>query len=104
MGFIAPYPLTVAGRVKDVVLAGNAYSAPKDIAALSRERAWWVSGSFALKSELASASETCGQPTDFSHTDNYRVDARRSARDAEFAREPREHPTADERLKCGMPR
>ncbi len=36
----------IAGRVKDVMLAGNAYAALKDIAAISREREW-VSGPFA---------------------------------------------------------
>ena len=41
----------VAGRVKDVMLAGNAYSALKDITAMSREREW-VSGSFAWFSGL----------------------------------------------------
>jgi PmbA protein len=41
----------VAGRVKDVMLAGNAYSALKDITAISREREW-VSGSFAWFSGL----------------------------------------------------
>ena len=35
-----------AGRIKDVMLAGNAYSALKDIAAISREREW-VSGPYA---------------------------------------------------------
>lgn len=34
------------GRIKDVMLAGNAYSALKDIAAISREREW-VSGPYA---------------------------------------------------------
>lgn len=41
----------ITGRVKDVMLAGNAYSALKDIAAISREREW-VSGSFAYYSGL----------------------------------------------------
>lgn len=41
----------VAGRVKDVMLAGNAYAALKDITAISREREW-VSGSFAWFSGL----------------------------------------------------
>ena len=41
----------VAGRVKDVMLAGNAYSALKDITAISKEREW-VSGSFAWFSGL----------------------------------------------------
>jgi PmbA protein len=41
----------VAGRVKDVMLAGNAYSALKDITALSREHEW-VSGSWAWFSGL----------------------------------------------------
>ncbi len=41
----------IAGRVKDVMLAGNAYSALKDITAISREREW-VSGSFAWFSGL----------------------------------------------------
>jgi PmbA protein len=41
----------VAGRVKDVMLAGNAYSALKDITAVSKEREW-VSGSFAWFSGL----------------------------------------------------
>ena len=41
----------VVGRVKDVMLAGNAYSALKDITAISREREW-VSGSFAWFSGL----------------------------------------------------
>jgi PmbA protein len=36
----------IVGRVKDVMLAGNAYSALKEITAISREREW-VSGSFA---------------------------------------------------------
>ena len=36
----------VAGRVKDVMLAGNAYTALKDITALSKEREW-VSGRWA---------------------------------------------------------
>jgi PmbA protein len=42
----------VAGRVKDVMLAGNAYSALKDITAMSKEREWvsgpytWFSGLF----------------------------------------------------------
>jgi PmbA protein len=30
----------VAGRVKDVMLAGNAYSALKDITGMSKEREW----------------------------------------------------------------
>jgi hypothetical protein len=38
--------LIVAGRVKDVMLAGNAYSALKDPIAISREREW-VSGRWA---------------------------------------------------------
>lgn len=37
----------IAGRVKDVMLAGNAYSALKDIAAISREREW-VSGPYSF--------------------------------------------------------
>jgi PmbA protein len=41
----------IAGRVKDVMLAGNAYSALKDITAISREREW-VSGSSAWFSGL----------------------------------------------------
>jgi PmbA protein len=41
----------IVGRVKDVMLAGNAYSALKDITAISRERDW-VSGSFAWFSGL----------------------------------------------------
>lgn len=41
----------VAGRVKDVMLAGNAYSALKDITAISKEREW-ISGSFAWFSGL----------------------------------------------------
>jgi PmbA protein len=41
----------VAGRVKDVMLAGNAYSALKDITAISREREW-VSGSYSSFSGL----------------------------------------------------
>jgi len=41
----------VAGRVKDVMLAGNAYSALKDITAISKEREW-VSGSWAWFSGL----------------------------------------------------
>jgi PmbA protein len=41
----------IAGRVKDVMLAGNAYAALKDITAMSREREW-VSGSFAWFSGL----------------------------------------------------
>lgn len=36
----------IAGRVKDVMLAGNAYSALKDITAMSKEREW-ISGPFA---------------------------------------------------------
>jgi PmbA protein len=42
----------VAGRVKDVMLAGNAFSALKDITTISREREWesgaytWFSGLF----------------------------------------------------------
>lgn len=42
----------VAGRVKDVMLAGNAYSALKDITAISQEREWiggsqaWLAGFF----------------------------------------------------------
>jgi PmbA protein len=41
----------VAGRVKDVMLAGNAYSALKDITAMSKEREW-VSGPYAWFSGL----------------------------------------------------
>lgn len=41
----------VAGRVKDVMLAGNAYSALKDITAISREREW-VSGPWVYFSGL----------------------------------------------------
>lgn len=41
----------LAGRVKDVMLAGNAYSALKDITAMSREREW-VGGSFSRFSGL----------------------------------------------------
>ena len=41
----------VAGRVKDVMLAGNAYSALKDITAISKEREW-VSGPWAWFSGL----------------------------------------------------
>ena len=39
----------IVGRVKDVMLAGNAYHALKDIAAMSQEREWvsgWMSGLF----------------------------------------------------------
>ena len=36
----------VTGRVKDVMLAGNAYTALKDITAMSQEREW-VSGRWA---------------------------------------------------------
>ena len=35
----------IVGRVKDVMLAGNAYSALKDITAISKEREW-VSGPY----------------------------------------------------------
>lgn len=41
----------IVGRVKDVMLAGNAYAALKDITAISKEREW-VSGSFAWLSGL----------------------------------------------------
>jgi PmbA protein len=41
----------VTGRVKDVMLAGNAYAALKDITAISREREW-VSGRWAWFSGL----------------------------------------------------
>ena len=41
----------VTGRVKDVMLAGNAYTALKDITAISKEREW-ISGSFAWFSGL----------------------------------------------------
>jgi len=37
----------IAGRVKDVMLAGNAYAALKDIAAISKEREW-VSGPYSF--------------------------------------------------------
>ena len=41
----------IVGRVKDVMLSGNAYDALKEVAAISREREW-VSGSFAWFSGL----------------------------------------------------
>lgn len=41
----------IAGRVKDVMLAGNAFDAIKDISAISQEREW-VSGPFAWFSGL----------------------------------------------------
>ena len=41
----------IAGRVKDVMLAGNAYAALKDITAISHEREW-ISGPFAWFSGL----------------------------------------------------
>jgi PmbA protein len=41
----------IAGRVKDVMLAGNAYAALKDITAISQEREW-VSGPYAWFSGL----------------------------------------------------
>jgi len=41
----------ITGRVKDVMLAGNAYAALKDITAISKEREW-ISGSFSYFSGL----------------------------------------------------
>lgn len=41
----------IAGRVKDVMLAGNAYAALRDITAISREREW-ISGGYAWFSGL----------------------------------------------------
>jgi PmbA protein len=44
----------IAGRVKDVMLAGNAYDALKNITALSREREWVSeSGMFAIYNGLS---------------------------------------------------
>jgi PmbA protein len=42
----------IVGRVKDVMLAGNAYQALKDMAAISKERDW-VSGPYAYQNYLA---------------------------------------------------
>ena len=42
----------ITGRVKDVMLAGNAYQALKDIAVISEERDW-VSGPYAYQNYLA---------------------------------------------------
>jgi len=39
----------IVGRIKDVMLAGNAFEAIKDITAISQEREWvsgWISGLF----------------------------------------------------------
>jgi PmbA protein len=41
----------IVGRVKDVMLAGNAYAALNDITAVSKEREW-ISGSFSYFSGL----------------------------------------------------